>query len=113
MCCGSRGRPQFCAGLGRFYIVGAAVAVANLIRLELTVSDRRKVAMLAKLLSAVALTVLASTQSLLVELAKSRNGGATPFDTPSAVFFTELLKLLIALGLWLRERPSLEMRTSS
>ena len=53
--------------------------------------------MLAKLLSAVALTVLASTQSLLVELAKSRNGGATPF-TPSAVFFTELLKLLIALG---------------
>ena len=64
--------------------------------------------MLAKLLSAVALTVLASTQSLLVELAKSLNGGATPFDTPSAVFFTELLKLLIALALWLRERPSLE-----
>ena len=57
---------------------------------------------------ALALTVLASTQSLLVELAKSLNGGATPFDTPSAVFFTELLKLLIALALWLRERPSLE-----
>jgi len=33
--------------------------------------------MLAKLLSAVALTVLASTQSLLVELAKSRNGGGS------------------------------------
>jgi len=59
-----------------------------------------------KVLAALALTVLAATQSLLVEWAKIGNGGVTPFDTPSAVFFTELLKLLIAMTFWLRDRYS-------
>jgi len=60
-----------------------------------------------KVLSAFALTFLATAQSLLVEVAKA-GSGRTSFDTPSAVFVTELLKLLIATGLWLRQKPALE-----
>ncbi|EOD20295.1 hypothetical protein EMIHUDRAFT_242180 [Emiliania huxleyi CCMP1516] len=58
-------------------------------------------------LACVALTVLATSQSLLVEAAKARGGGKIPYDTSAAVLLTEALKLGIALCTWLWQRKSL------
>ncbi len=46
---------------------------------------------------ALLLCVIATLQPLLMECAKRGNGGHAPFHTPSAVFLTEALKLVIAL----------------
>ena len=39
------------------------------------------------------LAVFQAAQSLLVEVSKRDNGGRVPFHTPSAVFYTDALKL--------------------
>ena len=54
------------------------------------------------------LTVFSTAQSLLVEWAKKTHGGKIPFHTPSAVLYTELLKLVVSSAIWFRQRPSLE-----
>jgi len=61
-----------------------------------------------QLVPAFALTILTTTQAMLVEAAKASNGGKIPYDTSAAVLLTELLKLCIALGTWLWQRPTLE-----
>lgn len=48
-----------------------------------------------KFVAAVALTVLATAQSVLVEMSKV--DGKIPFHTPTAVLYTEILKLVISL----------------
>ena len=56
--------------------------------------------MLVQLALALTLCIIATIQPLLMELAKRGNGGHTPFHTPSAVFYTEAIKLVIALCTW-------------
>ena len=56
--------------------------------------------MLVQLGLALTLCIIATIQPLLMELAKRGNGGHTPFHTPSAVFYTEAIKLVIALCTW-------------
>ena len=46
------------------------------------------------------LTIFSTAQSLLVEWAKTIHGGKIPFHTPSAVLYTELLKLLVSTAIW-------------
>ena len=50
---------------------------------------------------AVALCLIATAQPLLLETAKRGNGGQTPFHAPSAVFYTEAIKVVIALSTWM------------
>ena len=54
------------------------------------------------------LTIFSTAQSLLVEWAKKTHGGSIPFHTPSAVLYTEALKLVISAAIWWRQRPGLE-----
>jgi hypothetical protein len=61
-----------------------------------------------QLMPACALTVLTTSQAMLVEAAKATHGGKIPYDTSVAVFMTETLKLCIALATWLWQRPNLE-----
>jgi len=44
---------------------------------------------------------------LLMELAKARNGGSAPFHTPSMVFYTEVVKLVVSLVVYGVQLPSL------
>ena len=57
---------------------------------------------------ALALCMIATIQPLLMEVAKRGNGGHTPFHTPSAVFYTEAIKLVIALCTWCYQKRTLE-----
>ena len=63
---------------------------------------------LTQLIAASALCIIATAQPLLLELAKRGNYGKTPFHTPSAVFFTEAVKLVIALVTWLYQYRRLD-----
>ena len=64
--------------------------------------------MLIQIALALALCVIATIQPLLMEVAKRGNGGHTPFHTPSAVFYTEAIKLVIALCTWCYQKRTLE-----
>ena len=64
--------------------------------------------MLIQIALALALCVIATIQPLLMEFAKRGNGGHTPFHTPSAVFYTEAIKLVIALCTWCYQKRTLE-----
>ena len=55
---------------------------------------------LVQLVLAFTLCIIATIQPLLMEYAKRGNLGHTPFHTPSAVFYTEAIKLLVALCIW-------------
>tara|TARA_B110001452_G_scaffold137328_1_gene114175 strand:+ start:91 stop:1131 length:1041 start_codon:yes stop_codon:yes gene_type:complete len=57
---------------------------------------------------ALLLCLIATLQPLLMEVAKRGNGGHAPFHTPSAVFYTEAVKLVIALGVWAAQTRHLE-----
>ena len=50
------------------------------------------------------LMIFSTAQSLLVEWAKTIHGGKIPFHTPSAVLYTELLKLLVSTAIWCAAR---------
>jgi len=64
--------------------------------------------MLVQLVLALTLCVIATIQPLLMEFAKRGNDGHTPFHTPSAVFYTEAIKLVIALCTWGYQARTLE-----
>ena len=53
------------------------------------------------------LTIMTSMQSILIEFAKYNSNGIIPFHTPSAVFYTELIKFVVAGAVWLWQRPTL------
>ena len=55
----------------------------------------------------ITLSIFATCQSLLVEVAKTGHGGKIPFHTPSAVLYCELLKGVVATAIWLKQRPTL------
>ena len=61
-----------------------------------------------QLVLALTLCLIATVQPLLMEFAKRGNGGHTPFHTPSAVFYTEAIKLVIALCTWGYQARTLE-----
>ena len=56
--------------------------------------------------------MIATIQPLLMEVAKRGNGGHTPFHTPSAVFYTEAIKLVIALCTWCYQKRTPSTRGS-
>eukprot|EP00966_Prymnesium_polylepis_P306408 7080365-Prymnesium_polylepis.1 len=59
-----------------------------------------------QLAAASMLTLFTTAQSVLVELVKV--DGHIPFHTPSAVLYTELVKLCVALAVWGWQYPTLE-----
>mmetsp|Transcript_20573 Transcript_20573/g.57833 ORF Transcript_20573/g.57833 Transcript_20573/m.57833 type:complete len:362 (+) Transcript_20573:29-1114(+) len=61
-----------------------------------------------QVLPACTLTVLTTSQAMLVEAAKASHSGKIPYDTSAAVFLTELLKLCIAFTSWSCQRRTLE-----
>ena len=64
--------------------------------------------MLVQLVLAMTLCIIATVQPLLMEFVKRGNGGHTPFHTPSAVFYTEAIKLVVALCIWGYQARTLE-----
>ena len=56
--------------------------------------------------AAVALTVFSASQSLMVELVKVN--GKVPFHTPTAVLYTEGIKLVVSLSVWAWQLRHLE-----
>ena len=65
---------------------------------------------LSQLAASSALCIIATAQPLLLELAKRGNDGKTPFHAPTAVFVTEVIKLVIALTTWLYQYSTLEYK---
>ena len=61
-----------------------------------------------QLVLALMLCTFSSAQPLLMEYAKVRNGGNVPFHTPSIVFYTESLKVVVAAGVYAVQFPKLE-----
>ena len=61
-----------------------------------------------QIMLALALCLIGTAQPILMELAKSRNGGKAPFDTPSMVFYTEALKAGVALVVYSWQYSSLD-----
>ena len=55
-----------------------------------------------------ALCLIGTAQPILMEMAKMRNGGKAPFDTPSMVFYTEAVKAAVAILVYGWQYPGLE-----
>ena len=57
---------------------------------------------------ALTLCILTTAQPILMEVAKARNHGQAPFHTPSMVFYTEALKMVVAAVVYAVQLPQMQ-----